>query len=274
LAAGAPETFRTMPTTDSSAEADTEPVLNGVKVAEGVRRFDDGIVNWYLIEDGDDLTLVDAGFPPDWSMLTTSLGTLGRRLSDLRAVVITHGHIDHIGFAERARREAGAEVLVHAADEPLLRSPAVIAKSERSPLLYLNHSATRQLVLRATLARAPLAKKVQEVSTFADGEVLERVPGRPHVVHTPGHTDGHCALHLPDRGVLFVGDALVTRNPYTGETGPRVVSAAATKDTNQALASLDRIAAVEADVMLAGHGEPWRGGTAEAVRLARAAGKS
>lgn len=263
-----------MATTHSSAQADTEPVLNGVKVADGVRRFDDGIVNWYLIEDGDDLALVDAGFPPDWSMLTTALGTLGRRLSDLRAVVITHGHIDHIGFAERARREAGAEVLVHAADERLLKSPAVIAKSERSPVLYLNHSATRQLVLRATLARAPLAKKVQEVSTFTDGEVLARVPGRPHVIHTPGHTDGHCALHLPERGVLFVGDAIVTRNPYTGETGPRIVSAAATKDTNQALASLDRIAAVEADVMLGGHGEPWRGGTAEAVRLARAAGKS
>lgn len=263
-----------MATTDPSAEADTEPVLNGVKVADGVRRFDDGIVNWYLIEDGDDLAVVDAGFPPDWSMLTTALGTLGRRLSDLRAVVITHGHIDHIGFAERARREAGAEVFVHAADEPLLRSPAVIAKSERSPLLYLNHAATRKLVLRATLARAPLAKKVQEVTTFTDGELLERVPGRPRVIHTPGHTDGHCALHLLDRGVLFVGDAIVTRNPYTGETGPRVVSAAATKDTAQALASLDRIAAVEADVMLAGHGEPWRGGTGEAVRLARAAGTS
>lgn len=263
-----------MPVTNSSAEADTEPVLNGVKVAEGIRRFDDGIVNWYLIEDDDALTLVDAGFPADWSMLTTALGTLDRRLSDLRAVVITHGHIDHIGFAERARREAGAEVFVHTADEPLLRSPAVIAKSERSPLLYLNHSATRKLVLKATLARAPLAKKVQEVTTFTDGELLEHVPGRPRVIHTPGHTDGHCALHLPDRGVLLVGDALVTHNPYTGATGPRVVSAAATKDTAQALASLDRIAAVEVDVLLPGHGEPWRGGTGEAVHLARAAGTS
>ncbi|HYI99317.1 MAG TPA: MBL fold metallo-hydrolase [Thermoleophilaceae bacterium] len=263
-----------MAITDSSAEADTEPVLNGVKVAEGVRRFDDGIVNWYLIEDGSDLTLVDAGFPADWSMLTTALGALDRRLSDLRAVVITHGHIDHIGFAERARREAGAEVLVHAADEPLLKSPAVIAKSERSPLRYLNQSATRKLMLKATLARAPLAKTVEEVSTFADGEVLERVPGRPRVIHTPGHTDGHCVLHLPERGVLFAGDALVTRNPYTGATGPRLVSAAATKDTAQALASLDRIAAVEADVILTGHGEPWRGGTGEAIRLARAAGTS
>lgn len=263
-----------MPITDSSAAADTEPVLNGVKVADGVRRFDDGVVNWYLVEDGDALTLVDAGFPADWSMLTTALGTLDRRLSDLRAVVITHGHVDHIGFAERARREAGAEVLVHTADEPLLHSPAAIAKSERSPLRYLNHAATRKLVLKATLAGAPLAKKVRELTTFADGELLERVPGRPRVIHTPGHTDGHCALHLPERGVLFVGDALVTRNPYTGETGPRLVSAAATKDTAQALASLDRIAAVEADVLLPGHGEPWRGGTAEAVRLARAAGIS
>jgi glyoxylase-like metal-dependent hydrolase (beta-lactamase superfamily II) len=259
------------PTTEQDRAA-TERLLCGATVAEGIRRYDDGIVNWYLIEDGDRLTLVDAGFPPDWSMLTTSLGTLGRRLSDVRAVVLTHGHVDHIGFAERLRREAGATVYVHELDKPLIESPKTIAKSERSPLLYVGHAATRKLVARALLARAPLSKRVREAVTFADGELLEDVPGRPRAIHTPGHTDGHCAFHLPDRGVLFAGDAIVTRNPYTGQTGPRIVSAAATKDTAQAMASLDRLEGVEAGTLLCGHGEPWRGGVAEAVRLARAAG--
>ncbi len=263
-------------TTSSSPSGDaaTERVVSGVLVADGVRRFDDGIVNWYLIEDGERLTAVDAGFPPAWTVLTTAIEVLGRRLSDLRAVVLTHAHVDHIGFAKRALREAGATVLVHGDDAPLVKDPKTIAKSERSPLLYLNHAATRKLFLHATLARAPLAKGVAELRTFVDGERLEDVPGRPTVIHTPGHTAGHCALHLPDRGVLFAGDALVTRNPYTGATGPRIVSAAATRDTHQAFASLDRIAAVEADVLLPGHGDPWTGGTAEAVRLARAAGAS
>jgi len=248
-----------------------EPVLRGARVAEGVRRFDDGIVNWYLVEDGDRLALIDAGFPADWSMFATALGTLDRSPSDLAAVVLTHAHVDHLGFAERARRECGAEILVHAADQRLAESPTTIAESERSPLRYLRHAATRRLMLQATLALAPLAKGISKATTFADGETLEWVPGRPRAIHTPGHTDGHCALHMPERGVLFTGDALVTRDPYTGATGPRTVAAAATKDTARARASLDALERVEADVLLAGHGEPWHGGVAEAVRLARLA---
>lgn len=244
------------------------------EVAEGVRRVDDGIVNWYLVEDGDRIALIDAGFPAHWSMLTSALEALGRSPSDVAAVVLTHAHVDHLGFAERARRECGAEILVHAAEQRLAESPTTVAKSARSPLRYLNHGATRRLFLQAALARAPLAKGVAKTTTFNDGEVLEWVPGRPRAIHTPGHTDGHCALHLPERGVLFSGDALVTRDPYTGATGPRTVAAAATKDPAQALASLDRLDGVEADVVLPGHGEPWRGGVSEAVRQARSASRA
>jgi glyoxylase-like metal-dependent hydrolase (beta-lactamase superfamily II) len=251
-----------------------EPFLCGAVIADGVRRYDDGIVNWYLIEDGERLTLVDAGFPPDWSMLTTSLGSLGHRLSDVKAVVITHAHVDHIGFAERAREECRATVYVHEDDAKLAADPKTIAKSEKSPLRYLNHGATRKLMLMATKAGAPLAKGIGEVRRFVDGEILEDVPGRPVVVHTPGHTDGHCALHLPERRVVFAGDAIVTRDPYTGVTGPQIVSAAATKDTRRALASLDRFDGLDANILLPGHGDPWRGSPAEAARLARVAGPS
>jgi glyoxylase-like metal-dependent hydrolase (beta-lactamase superfamily II) len=256
------------------AEAADEPLLCGAIVADGIRRYDDGIVNWYLIEDGDRLTVVDAGFPPDWSMLTTSLGTLGRQVSDVAAVILTHAHVDHIGFAERARKEAGATVYVHEDEAKLAGDPKTIAKSERSPFRYVSHAATRNLLLHATRAGAPLSKGIKELRKFTDGEVLEDVPGRPQVVHTPGHTDGHCAFHLPERGVVFAGDAIVTRNPYTGETGPRVVSRAATKDMAQALASLDRFEPLDATVVLCGHGDPWRGSPAEAARLAREAGPS
>jgi glyoxylase-like metal-dependent hydrolase (beta-lactamase superfamily II) len=251
----------------------TEPVVRGSRVAEGVRRFDDGIVNWYLIEDRDGVALIDAGFPADWTVLETALGTLDRRLSDLRAVVLTHAHFDHVGFAERARREAGATIYVHELDLALAQSTAGMAESERNPLLYLDHAAARRLMLKA-MAGAPLARGIRELTTYTDGEVLDDVPGRPRAIHTPGHTDGSCALHLPDRRVLFAGDALVTRDPYTGATGPRIVAAAATTSTEQALASLDRLEGVDADVLLPGHGDPWRGSPAEAVRLARAAGRS
>lgn len=242
-------------------------------VAEGVQRFDDGIVNWYLVEEAGAFTAIDSGFPPDWSALVDALGGAAKPLSALKAVVLTHGHIDHIGFAERARVEAGARVLVHEADAELLRHPLRIAKSERTPLRYLNHGATRSLVAHALKAGAPRAKSVREFETFVDGVTLD-VPGSPRVLYTPGHTNGHCALDLPDRDLVFTGDAVVTRNPYTGQTGPRIVSGAATADSEQNLRTLDRIAETGATLLLPGHGEPWSGGAVEAVRLAREAGAS
>jgi glyoxylase-like metal-dependent hydrolase (beta-lactamase superfamily II) len=95
------------------------------------------------------------------------------------------------------------------------------------------------------------------------------VPGRPRVVFTPGHTAGHCALHLADRGTVITGDALVTLDPYTGHTGPQIVARAATADSAQALRSLDHLAATRASVVLPGHGEPWLEGIQAAVEHAR-----
>lgn len=105
------------------------------------------------------------------------------------------------------------------------------------------------------------------------GEVLD-VPGHPRVVFTPGHTFGHCALHLPDADVVLSGDALVTYNPYTGASGPQIVSGAATADSRQALSSLTALADTGASLVLPGHGDPWWDGAASAVAVARAAGPS
>lgn len=128
-------------------------------------------------------------------------------------------------------------------------------------------------MLHALRSGAPRAKRVEEHVTYGDGETLP-VPGAPRVVFCPGHTDGHCAFHVPERDLVFSGDAIVTREPYTGGIGPQIVSGAATKDTKLALASLSRIEELDAQTLLPGHGEPWTNGTREAVRAARAAGAS
>jgi glyoxylase-like metal-dependent hydrolase (beta-lactamase superfamily II) len=80
------------------------------------------------------------------------------------------------------------------------------------------------------------------------------------------------ALHLPDRDVVFVGDAIVTVDPYTNQEGPRLVARAATKDVQRNLASLDAIAATGASIVLTGHGEPWTGGAQAAAEQARSNG--
>jgi glyoxylase-like metal-dependent hydrolase (beta-lactamase superfamily II) len=241
-------------------------------VAEGVHRIQTGPVNWYLLEDEDGVTAVDAGLPRSWDELGWALAELGRRPSELRAVVLTHAHYDHVGFAERARTELGVPVLVHPADEELSRHPLQF-KYEQSPLMYLWRPQALSSAASMAAAGALWVKGLGAVETFADGEQLG-LPGHPTVVATPGHTHGHVAFHLPDRDVLLAGDAVVTLDPYTGRTGPRLVAKAATADIEQALASLDRIAATGAGTVLVGHGEPWGEGAAAIAQEARAAGSA
>jgi glyoxylase-like metal-dependent hydrolase (beta-lactamase superfamily II) len=239
-------------------------------VAEGVHRIEDGFVNWYLLEDDDGLTVVDAGLPSSWRLLRETVATLGRWLGDIRALVLTHGHYDHVGFAEKARRELSIPVWCHPRDAFLARHPYRF-KWERAPVLYLGNPGFARIFARMAASGALLIRGVKETTAYADGEDLG-VPGRPRVVFTPGHTFGHCCLHLPQRDVLIAGDALVMLDPYTGRPGPRLVARAATADSAQALESLDRVAAIGARIVLTGHGAPFLGGAEEAAARARAAG--
>ena len=92
-------------------------------------------------------------------------------------------------------------------------------------------------------------------------------------IATPGHTDGHCAFLLESAGILLTGDALVTLDPYTGRTGPRVVARAATAHSDEALDSLSLLAETGAHLVLPGHGAVWRdGGIAPAAAIARSRG--
>jgi glyoxylase-like metal-dependent hydrolase (beta-lactamase superfamily II) len=243
-----------------------------VQVAEGVHRLTGGVCNFYLIEDGGKLVLVDAGAPRDWDLLVRTLGTLGRGLQDLDAVLLTHAHSDHIGFAERARDTASVPVWVHQADEALAKG-AKPGKNDGKASAYLLRIEFYRTVLSLARRGAMRLIPVREVSTFADGETLE-VPGRPRVVHAPGHTPGCAALLLEGRGVLLAGDVLATRNPLTGRVGPQVMPSGLNRDTPMALRSLDVLDAITADVLLPGHGDPWTEGPSEAARLARLAGPS
>jgi glyoxylase-like metal-dependent hydrolase (beta-lactamase superfamily II) len=232
-----------------------------MRVAEGVECFvDQGVVNWYLVETEEGPVAVDAGFPTAWKQIEP-------RVRELRAIVLTHGHVDHCGFAPRAQKEAGVPVFVPRGDERIVRSPIPIARSERFPASYvLKEGATRRLYLRALRARGVRAHTLRTFETYGHGDAL---PGGLRAIATPGHTEGHTALHLPDRDVVFVGDAIVTRDPYTGREGPRIVARAATLDVSRNLASLDAIAATGAATVLTGHGDPWTGGAQAAADLAR-----
>ncbi len=237
------------------------------EVAEGVHRIEDSYTNWYLIEEDGRLTVVDAGVPTSWWSLKGALGRLGRDPSEIEAVVLTHAHFDHVGFAERARRELGVPVWVHENDVPLTRKPLLYGR-ERSALSYVaTQPRALPIVASFVRTRAYFPSPVARVNRYGDEGTLP-VPGSPRVVFTPGHTLGHCALHLPERDALIAGDALVMLDPYTGDAGPRIVARAATADTERAFASLKQLAHTGARVVLTGHGEPWTEGIERAAAQA------
>ncbi len=241
------------------------------QVGEGIHRVADGLVNWYVVEEDGRLALVDTGWPRSWPTIEGALSALGRSPADVETILLTHGHPDHMGAAERARQETGAPVRVHRDEIARLAGQS----EDASPLKLvpglvpqLRRPAALRFVLQATARGFLFPTWVKRAVAFDTGEELD-VPGRPRVVATPGHTEGHVSFHFASRGVLIAGDAMATCDPITGATGPRVVHNAVNSDPARVRTSLAQIERLEADTLLPGHGDPWRGRMADAVARAR-----
>ena len=238
-----------------------------MEVGAGVRRFGSRYINSYLIQEGGRLTLLDAGLPGYWRALVAELAAIGRRLEDIDAVLITHSHPDHQGVAERVRIAAGATVYAHSLEIPALTGkgrggmPPFFRQGFR-PFIYrfVAHS-----LWNGVARRVPITA----LTAFADGEVVD-VPGKPRVIHVPGHTSGSCALHLSERSIVFTGDALSTADLVTGHAGPAVPPDFVNDSSAQAYESLARLEGLSAQTVLTGHGEPWTRGIKSAVEIARA----
>jgi glyoxylase-like metal-dependent hydrolase (beta-lactamase superfamily II) len=241
------------------------------EVAPGVLRLGSHIVNWYLVRDGDAVTAVDAGLPGFGDTLDHDLRRHDLRPGQVEAVVLTHSDGDHTGLASRFH-DAGARVLIHTKDAATLANPgpksgdAAPAKLAR----YLWRPALWRFMGHMAHRGGAHPPAIEPDDTFTHGDVLD-VPGRPRVLHTPGHTAGHCALLFDDRRVLFVGDSICTWNPLTGARSPQLMPYYFNEDNRAAVRSLDVLAGAGAEVLLPGHGEPWHGTPATAAERARAA---
>jgi|tagenome__1003787_1003787.scaffolds.fasta_scaffold20593646_2 glyoxylase-like metal-dependent hydrolase (beta-lactamase superfamily II) len=232
-----------------------------MEVARDVHRFGSRLINWYVVVDGSDVTLVDCGFPRHWRMLEPGLASIGRRLEDIRAVVITHSHVDHTGFASRLDAR-GVPILVHPAD-------AVHGARRFPPMhLYLRPSSWG-LLWEGVRDGMPFTRTLDHTMTMSDGEVLD-APGRPRAVHLGGHTPGSTAVALDDHDVVFTGDNLVTFDPYTRRTGAQLMYCGVQHDEVGAEHALSRLEREQAATLLPGHGEPWTTGVAAACDAARA----
>jgi glyoxylase-like metal-dependent hydrolase (beta-lactamase superfamily II) len=234
-----------------------------MEIAPGIRRIGGGMVNSYLVEEAGAVTIIDAGAPSYWGDLPRELAAMGRSLNDVRTVVLTHGHSDHIGFAERIRRERSVPIRVHELDAALARGEVPNPAKGTGPTRLRPLLDFILFSIRHGMLRIP---RIKEVATFGDGATLD-LPGSPRVILVPGHTPGSAVLHVPTRDALFVGDAFATLAVTTGLTGPRL--APFTADAAEAVQSLRRLEGLEAGFLLPGHGQAWIGGVGEAIRLVR-----
>lgn len=239
------------------------------RVAEGVLRMQRAGVNAYLLAAPGGLTLIDAGLPGMWRLLLRALGTVGAVPADISAVVLTHGHFDHVGMCDRLGRDHRVPVVVHPEDRALARHPYRYAHEADRWSYPFRHPRAVPGQVRMVATGALWVEGVPAKPRVRPGVALD-VPGTPIPVASPGHTAGHCGFHLPDADVVFTGDALVTLDPYSGRVGPRLVARAATADVRENRRRLENLAATGARLVLPGHGAPFVGGIRHAVDLALA----
>lgn len=235
-----------------------------MQINSSLHRIGNDIVAVYLVVTPEGVTVIDAGLAGHWRDLLAELSTMNRTLDDVKGVILTHGDSDHVGFAERLRRDHGVPVYVHAADAERVKGGAKPANAKQQmkmgPMLGFLTYALRKGGMRTTW--------LTEVVDVRDGETLD-LPGSPRIIGLPGHSAGSIAVYVPVADAVFVGDGLTTRHVLTGRQGPQ--PAPFTDDPEQALASLRALVPTGATWVLPGHGAPWASGVEAAVAAVEAA---
>jgi glyoxylase-like metal-dependent hydrolase (beta-lactamase superfamily II) len=215
-------------------------------------------VNWVLLREGDALTLVDGGYPADLPAVEASVRSLGLRPHDVVAILVTHAHVDHLGAVNPFRARYGTPVHLH---------PLEVAHARREYLEQLSPGTVvanlwrpRVLPWALRVARAGASKDVAapHAEPFPASGALD-LPGSPVPVLTAGHTSGHTAFFLPALGAVISGDVLVTGHALSPTTGPQLIAPWFNHGTDaEVREALTALAALDADLVLPGHGPPHR----------------
>jgi glyoxylase-like metal-dependent hydrolase (beta-lactamase superfamily II) len=237
------------------------------EVAARVHFVESDAVNWVVLTDGDAVTLIDAGYPGDVDAVRQSLDLIGYRPDQIAGVLVTHGHVDHIGSLP-ALLSGSTPVYLSAAE---VRHVHGEYREQVTPVdLVRNVFRPGFLPWSMYLLRVGAAKHVTlpDARPFPAAGPLD-LPGRPVPVPTPGHTSGHTCYLLPDAGVIVTGDTLVTGHPTSGLTGPQLLLPVFHHDLDGTVEALDTLEALNADLVLPGHGPLHRGPIAAAAVEAR-----
>lgn len=223
-------------------------VASDIHLVDGVR------CNVYILTEPDGLTLIDAGLPGAEKRILAAVTTLGRSPRDVRRILLTHQHVDHVGALAALTAATGAETWASQGDTPAIEGRARYETPRGALGLAI------RVIFMPRLRPGAIAHITREGETLP----VFGAEGGLRVVETPGHTTGHISLYLPSRRLLFAGDA-VRSNDGRLPLSPTPLNT----DMTMALESVRKLATMDIEACLPGHGAPVLAG-AQALLAATA----
>jgi hydroxyacylglutathione hydrolase len=161
-----------------------------------------GMVNAFIVYSEEGSVIVDAGLPDSAAKFKTSLEKIGRTLSDVRLIVVTHGHVDHAGAAASLRESCGAPILAHEDEKPFLLGEKAMTLCPTRPF--------GRLLLRSGGPTVPYERFSPDIVLRGTSELdLTKYGIKARVVPTPGHTPGSVSV-VRDDGAALVGDLVAS----------------------------------------------------------------
>ena len=221
-----------------------------LKIAEGVYRIPARAANTYLVEADNGLVLVDTGMPGSEKRILKAIASLGRKPSEVKLILLTHRHWDHIGSAAALKRETSGTLVSHGFEKPYVAGTLVVI-TPRAWSLY-GRIVRRVLAFASSMAKLFRLVKYHPVlvDEASDEEsVLDGVGLDGSIVWTPGHTKGSISLFLNKSNVAIIGDLLRTKRGKLRE--PLFM-----ENTSQMMSSVQRILDLHPVILCPGHGKP------------------
>jgi len=212
------------------------------QISDRVYQIPLGAVNSYLIEDNG-LILVDTGYKNSTDKIFASIKKSGKNPSDIKKIILTHSHPDHAGSAYQLKTELNVPVYAHREDADLIRQGI----AGRMPFV-LSPGLPNLLIFNLFIKNGKNEVDAFEVDhTIEDNDVIP-IAGGIQVVHTPGHSKGHVALLVKNEGVMICADICSNMVGLDLST--------VYEDRALGIESIQKVAALDFDKALFGHGKP------------------